>query len=109
MTATKKGHRYMSKAWRKAYATTLTPAEFKLIQGLRGVDREMRELLCETMKELVIGPRGPRASVIVALRRALRTVGKDATADIENLKAWGRAADIAARNGLPVQIPGGVR
>jgi hypothetical protein len=59
------------------------------------------------VSELVIA--GAKASAIVALRRALRTIGKDAVHDIQNLKAWAHDADLAARSGLPVQIPGGLR
>lgn len=78
----------------------------KLVQGFRGLNRETQELLLDLVPELVIGGRG--ASVIVDLRRALPTIGKDAAHDIENLKTWAREADVvAARHGLPVQIPSG--
>lgn len=108
-------HRYFSKAWREAYGATLTHAEVKLIQGFRGLDPELQALLCEVMKELVIATMGcanggPKPSIIVALRRGLRTIGKDsATHDVDNLRAWIRSADIASRSGMPVQIPAGVR
>ena len=101
-------HRYMSKAWREAYGATLSHAEIKLIQGFRGLDRDTQELLCEITKELVVA--GSRRSAIVALRRGLRTLGKDNLIyDADNLRAWAHEADVAVRRGLPVQIPGGVR
>ena len=101
-------HRYMSKAWRAEYGATLTVDEVRLLQGFRGLDRDTQALVAAVMPELMLP--ATQRSLIVALRRALRTLGKDnLTHDAENLKAWAREADRAARGGLPVQIPSGVR
>ena len=107
-TARSESHRYMSKAWRAEYGATLTQAEVRLVQGFRGLDRDTQELVAATLTELMLP--ATQRSLIVALLRAPRTLGKDnLTHDAENLRAWVREADFAARSGLPVQIPAGVR
>ena len=109
-------HRYMSKAWREAYGATIATDEVRLLQGFRVLDRETQELIAATMTELVVATAAAadrnerrQPSIVVALRRALRTIGKHDAHDLDNLRVWAREADLAARGGLPVQIPTGAR